>query len=54
MFTSKLNDRIRAVDSMLCVGLDPDFGRIPDHLKNEEDPVWSFCKAIIDATAPYV
>ena len=54
MFTSKLNDRIQAVDSMLCVGLDPDFGRIPDHLKNEEDPVWSFCKAIIDATAPYV
>lgn len=54
LFTDKLSDRTRAVDSMLCVGLDPDFTRIPEHLKREEDPVWSFCRAIVDATAPFV
>lgn len=54
LFTDKLSDRTRAVDSMLCVGLDPDFARIPEHLKGEEDPVWAFCRAIIDATAPFV
>ncbi len=54
MFTAKLSARTRAVDSMLCVGLDPDFKRIPEPLKTEEDPVWSFCKAIVDATAPFV
>lgn len=54
LFTDKLSDRTRAVDSMLCVGLDPDFTRIPEHLKGEEDPVWAFCRAIVDATAPFV
>lgn len=54
LFTDKLSDRTRAVDSMLCVGLDPDFARIPEHLKGEEDPVWAFCRAIVDATAPFV
>lgn len=54
LFTDKLSDRTHAVDSMLCVGLDPDFARIPEHLKGEEDPVWAFCRAIVDATAPFV
>ena len=54
LFTDKLSDRTRAVDSMLCVGLDPDFARIPEHLKGDEDPVWAFCRAIVDATAPFV
>ena len=54
LFTEKLTARTRAVDSMLCVGLDPDFKRIPEHLKNDEDPVWSFCRAIVDAVAPFV
>lgn len=54
LFTDKLSDRTRAVDSMLCVGLDPDFARIPEHLKGEEAPVWAFCRAIVDATAPFV
>lgn len=54
LFTDKLSDRTRAVDSMLCVGLDPDFARIPEHLKGEEDPVWAFCRAIVDATVPFV
>ena len=37
----------------LCVGLDTDINKIPEHLKKEEDPIFAFNKAIIDATAPY-
>ena len=39
--------------SFLCVGLDTDINKIPRHLLNEEDPLFAFNKAIIDATAPY-
>ena len=39
--------------TFLCVGLDTDINKIPAHLKNEEDPIFAFNKAIIDATAPY-
>ena len=39
--------------SFLCVGLDTDTKKIPQHLLNEEDPIFAFNKAIIDATAPY-
>ena len=39
--------------SFLCVGLDTDTKKIPQHLLNEEDPIFAFNKAIIDATARY-
>ena len=39
--------------SFLCVGLDTEITKIPAHLQNDEDPIFSFNKAIIDATAPY-
>ena len=39
--------------SFLCVGLDTDLKKVPAHLLNEEDPIFAFNKAIIDATADY-
>lgn len=39
--------------SVLCVGLDTDLSKIPIHLFREEDPVFAFNKAIIDATKDY-
>ena len=39
--------------SFLCVGLDVDLDKVPTHLLNEEDPIFTFTKQIIDATAPY-
>ncbi len=39
--------------TFLCVGLDADIKKIPKHLLEEEDPIFSFNKAIIDATANY-
>ncbi len=44
---------IRAKKSVLCVGLDTDPEKIPNHLFAEEDPVFAFNKAIIDATKDY-
>ena len=39
--------------SFLCVGLDTDIKKIPEHLTDEEDPIYAFNKAIIDATADF-
>ena len=52
-FTQKLRAAWAAQDSMLCVGLDPDATRYPAHLQGDPDKIYAFCKAIIDATAPY-
>lgn len=39
--------------SFLCVGLDSEFDKIPACLKQTNDPVYAFNKAIVDATAKY-
>lgn len=39
--------------SFLCVGLDTDIKKLPQHLLKEEDPIFAFNKQIIDATTPY-
>lgn len=39
--------------SFLCVGLDTDLKKVPSHILKEEDPIFAFNKAIIDATADY-
>jgi orotidine-5'-phosphate decarboxylase len=53
MNKQELFENIRRKQSFLCVGLDTDIKKIPAHLLNEEDPIFAFNKAIIDATAPY-
>jgi orotidine-5'-phosphate decarboxylase len=45
-----LLDQIRKKQSFLCIGLDVDLNKIPEHLLNLEDPIFEFNKAIIDAT----
>jgi orotidine-5'-phosphate decarboxylase len=52
-FTQKLQQRWRAADSLLCVGLDPDPTRFPAHLRERDDAIFAFCAAIADATAEY-
>lgn len=53
MNKKELIQNIQETRSFLCVGLDTDIKKIPPHLLNEEDPIFAFNKAIIDATAPY-
>ncbi len=53
MNRQQLINEIFTKETFLCVGLDTDINKIPSHLKNEEDSIFAFNKAIIDATAPY-
>lgn len=53
MNKEQLVKQIKAKKSFLCVGLDTDINKIPKHLLSEDDPIFSFNKAIIDATADY-
>lgn len=53
MTRQELIANIRRKKSFLCVGLDTDILKIPKHLLTEEDPIFAFNKAIIDATAEY-
>ncbi|MBD5366284.1 MAG: orotidine-5'-phosphate decarboxylase [Bacteroides sp.] len=50
---AQLVENIKRKRSFLCVGLDTDVKKIPSHLASEEDAIFKFNKAIIDATAPY-
>ena len=53
MNRQQLIEQIKTKKSFLCVGLDTDLKKVPQHILNEVDPIFSFNKAIIDATAPY-
>ena len=53
MNRQQLTNEIFTKKTFLCVGLDTDINKIPAHLKKEDDPIFAFNKAIIDATAPY-
>lgn len=53
MTTQQLIEQIKQKKSFLCVGLDVDLDKIPTFLLKEEDPIFSFNKAIIDATHQY-
>jgi len=50
MTTAQLIEQIHLKKSFLCIGLDVDLEKIPPHLLNQEDPIFAFNKAIIDAT----
>jgi orotidine-5'-phosphate decarboxylase len=50
MTTKDLIAQIHKKKSFLCIGLDTDLEKIPTYLLSEEDPIFTFNKAIIDAT----
>jgi orotidine-5'-phosphate decarboxylase len=50
MTRDQLVEQINKKSSYLCVGLDTDIAKIPQHLLKAEDPVFEFNRAIIDAT----
>ena len=53
MNRQQLIEQIRTKKSFLCVGLDTDIKKMPPHLLSDKDPIFTFNKNIIDATAPY-
>jgi len=53
-FMHALRDRWQDASSLVCVGLDPELAKFPTHFADDQDAVFNFCRAIVDATAPYV
>lgn len=53
MSLEKYNARAKKINSLLCVGLDPDFEKLPARFKNLEYPQFEFNKWIIDETHEY-
>lgn len=53
MTKQQLFAQIQKKRSFLCVGLDTDITKIPEHLLEKEDPIYAFNKEIIDKTASY-
>ena len=53
MNRQELISQIRQKQSFLCVGLDVDLNKVPQHLLKAEDPIFEFNRQIIDTTAPY-
>lgn len=53
-FLQSLRQRWHSADTLLCVGLDPDPTRFPARFAAHPDPLFAFCRAIVDATAPFV
>ena len=50
MTTQQLTQQIHRKKSFLCIGLDVDLTKIPQHFLQLEDPIFEFNKVIIDAT----
>ena len=50
MNRQQIIEQIKLKKSYLCIGLDTDIKKIPPHLSADPDPIFSFNKAIIDAT----
>ncbi len=53
MTRQQLVEQIQQKQSYLCVGLDTDLTKIPQHLQSHPDAIFEFNKAIIDATLPH-
>ncbi|MEP7280672.1 MAG: orotidine-5'-phosphate decarboxylase [Rubrivivax sp.] len=53
-FTDTLAEAARRHDSLLCVGLDPEPGRLPDTWRGDASRLHDFCAGIVDATKDLV
>lgn len=54
MFLEKLRHAWKQNQSLLCVGLDPDLAKFPEHIRKSPEPYFAFAKEIIDTTADLV
>ncbi len=53
-FIEKLESSWKSQQSLLCVGLDPDFNKLPKSIKGQQNALFEFNRKIVDATADYV
>ena len=52
-FNTHMRETLRTRKSMLCVGLDPELEKLPANLPRNAEGLVQFCRAIIQATAPF-
>lgn len=52
-FQEKLSNRIKTLRSFLCIGLDPDFDKLPPFVREKKEPLFEFCKEIVRKTHSY-
>ena len=50
-FAEKFLKRLNRIETPLCVGLDPEWEKLPLFVKDQLSPLAYFCKEIVDATA---
>ena len=53
-FQQKLEERIKKNNTLVCIGLDTEVGKIPKHLFSSDTAMFDFNKAIVDKTADLV
>jgi orotidine-5'-phosphate decarboxylase len=53
-FIETLNKAWQRNASLVCVGLDPEPAKFPEHLRDRPDAIFEFCRTIVDATADLV
>ena len=53
-FIQSIESAWQKKNSLVCVGLDSDISKIPQHLRDLKNPLFEFNKAIVDATADLV
>jgi len=53
-FMEKLKHASQRNRSLVCVGLDPELGKLPECVRGKKQPLFEFNRAIIDATADWV
>ncbi len=49
-FYDKFTNRSNELKTLLCLGLDPEWEKLPASIKTSDKPLFTFCKEIIDAT----
>lgn len=49
----RLESRMDASNSLLCVGLDPELSKLPARFRSASHPLFEFCRSVIDATAEF-
>ncbi len=52
-FDRKWSERVKAVDSLLCVGLDPDLAQVPAAMRETQDPILTFNRWLVEQCAPF-
>lgn len=52
-FVSKFKRRRDELGSVLCIGLDPEFEKLPEICQKSDRPLFEFCKAIVSSTSSY-